>query len=387
MVILGAGLAGLSLACALLEEGESHPIVLIDRRLTWGDDRTWCTWASETTRFAELAGHRWTAWRIAAGGQEAVARSSRHPYLHLSSCDVYEHALDRLKRARNVELRTGETVLAVSGDGEFPSVQTTAGTIEASAIFDALGPASPLVRAQPPGRFELAQRFLGWEVETETPEFDTGVATLMDFRADDHGGLRFMYVLPFSPTRALIEDTSIGVRGPTPAERRRVLETELRERWGARGWRMIREERGHVMMTTRTYPLHHGRHIHAVGTAAGAVRPSSGYAFTRIQRHCSRLARAVVRNEPLPTRLGPSRLARLDAIFLAALVAEPERFPEIFLRLGARVSGDVFARFMTDASTPADEAQIIGALPKRPFVAAAVRSASTGAPGARLAHA
>jgi lycopene beta-cyclase len=384
MVILGAGLAGLSLACALLEEGVSEPIVLIDRRTRWERDRTWCTWASETTSFAELAGHRWTAWRIAAHGHEAVARSSRHPYLHLDSRDVYEDALDRLARARNVELRSGEAVLEVRGDGESPSVSTTAGTIEASAIFDALGTASPLLRRQPPGEIELAQSFLGWEVELEAPAFDPGVATLMDFRADDHGGLRFIYVLPFSATRALIEDTSIGVRWPTPAERRRVLETELREHWGARDWRVVHEERGRVMMTNRTFALHHGSHIHAVGTAAGAVRPSSGYAFTRIQRHCSRLARAIAANEPLPTRLGPSRLARLDAIFLAALVAEPERFPEIFLRLGARVSGDVFARFMTDASTPADEALIIGALPKRPFVAAAVRSASSGTAAAAL---
>jgi lycopene beta-cyclase len=38
------------------------------------------------------------------------------------------------------------------------------------------------------------------------------------------------------------------------------------------------------------------------------------------------------------------------------------------------VPGDVFARFMTDLSTPAEDARVIAALPKAPFLAALARS-------------
>jgi lycopene beta-cyclase len=376
VAILGAGLSGLSLACALLEENVSDPIVLIDRREAWGRDRTWCTWASETMRFSELASHRWPAWRIVDGDREAVARSPRHPYLHFDSRDVYGEALRRLETASNVELRTGHTVTGLTADPRTgrPVIHANRGEIEATTVYDALGPNSPLLRGQPRGEIELVQSFLGWDVEVEKPIFDPGMATLMDFRSDSHHGLRFLYVLPFSSTRALIEDTSIGRAGATAAERRALLEEELAARSGGAGWQVHHEERGVIPMSTRSFKLHRGAHVHAVGAAAGSIRPSSGYAFSRIQRHCSLVARAHARAQPFPTRVTPARVSALDAIFLRALDTDPQRFPEVFLRLAGRVPGDVFARFMTDLSTPAEDARVIAALPKAPFLAALARS-------------
>lgn len=132
-------------------------------------------------------------------------------------------------------------------------------------------------------------------------------------------------------------------------------------------------------MTTRRFPLSHGPHVHAVGAAAGAIRPSSGYAFSRIQRHCSQVARAHARSSRFPTRLAPGRRPALDAIFLRALDAEPERFPEVFLRLAAGVPGDVFARFMTDETTLAQDARVIAALPKGLFLSALCRAGESAA--------
>jgi lycopene beta-cyclase len=380
IAILGAGLSGLSLACALLDAGVRDPIVLVDRRADWRRDRTWGLWATRPMRFLELADHRWPAWRIIAGERSATARSLRHPYLHLRADAVYDRALARLAGARNVEVRAGEAVAAVDATLATPRVRTARGELTPSVVFDAMGANSPLTRSRAstpatPPPLDLAQRFLGWEVEVDRPVFDPGVATLMDFRAADENGLRFVYVLPFSATRALVEDTSVGGRAIAPELRRAALSAELRQRHGVAEWRVCYEERGNVPMTTRSYPVHHGPAVHAVGSAAGAIRPSSGYAFARTQAHVDRVARAFVAGRSLPRAVGSARLAVLDAIFLRALADSPGRFPAVFARL-AGVPGDVFARFMTDASTPADEARIIAALPKRPFLAAALQSAS-----------
>jgi lycopene beta-cyclase len=283
-------------------------------------------------------------------------------------------------------------VLDVSTGRERPVIETSAGTHAASTVFDALGPGSPLLRGQAPGEVELVQSFLGWEVELEAPRFDPQLATLMDFRDDGRRGLRFLYVLPFSPTRALIEDTSIGRATVPPAERRELLEQELRGPLGVARWQVRHEERGRIPMTTAAFALGHGPRVHAVGAAAGAIRPSSGYAFSRIQRHCTQVARAYARGEQIPTRLGARRAAALDAIFLRALDAEPERFGEVFLRLAAGVPGDTFARFMTDDTTASEDARVIAALPKAPFLAALGRMGRAGvadagrAPGHRRAR-
>jgi len=57
-LILGAGCAGLGLAVALTRAGVSDPILLVDRRRDFPDDRTWCFWDTGDVPFAEPASHR-----------------------------------------------------------------------------------------------------------------------------------------------------------------------------------------------------------------------------------------------------------------------------------------------------------------------------------------
>jgi lycopene beta-cyclase len=76
-------------------------------------------------------------------------------------------------------------------------------------------------------------------------------------------------------------------------------------------------------------------------------------------------------------------LRALDVVFLRVLAAQPERFPAYFRAIGERVPGDAFARFMGDASTPADEVRVIAALPKAPFARAALTPPRPGARGCR----
>ena len=338
-LILGAGCAGLSLALALLEAGVREEIVLVDRRTEFRHDRTWCFWSTAPpVAGAALATHRWSGWRMVAGdGRATVHRSARHPYLHVPADRFYAAALARLERAPNVRLRLGERVLGVSEVGAGVTVRTTGGDLEGDLACDAMGGAGPLNRGRTAGAVELAQRFLGQEVETERPVFDPGVATLMDFRAAPAAGdaLRFVYVLPFTPTRALVEDTGLGGGAGRAPEQREVRERAHRcrrptgapqshdfsPRWLDAGAVMCREERGTLPMTTHTFPTVRGPRLFAVGAAAGALRPSTGYAFVRLRR-VRAVARAVS-GARVPAQLGRDRHRRLDALFLRALAADP----------------------------------------------------------------
>lgn len=353
-VILGAGLSGLSLAVALVRAGVRDDVVLVDRRTEFGRDRTWCTWEDARLPFRRLARRRWSAWEIVTARGEATGRSRRHPYVLLDSRDVYAAALEELAAAPNVTLRLGERVLAV-GDGW---ARTEHERWE-GWIYDGLALASPALRSRRPGHTELTQGFLGWEVETERPMFTPERATLMDFRVPQPPGLHFLYVLPFAPHRALVEHTSLGREMPTPASRRAVLREHLR---GAGAIRVHHEERGRIPMSTAELPVVRSPRTFAIGTAGGAVRPSSGYAFTRIQRMSHALARSARTGDPYRPPPGAGRRSTLDALMLRALARDPARFPERFRRLVARTDGDTFARFMTDADTFADDLRVVAAL-------------------------
>jgi lycopene beta-cyclase len=271
----------------------------------------------------------------------------------------YAAALDRLEGRADVRL--GERVLDVRDDpgGEGVVVTTSSGALPARRAYDARG-----------WQDEAAtwQRFLGLEVEVARPVFDPGVATLMDFRLGDPGEARFAYVLPFSPTRALVEDTSLGGPAVPAAARRAAIAAYLAEHWGAGDVEVVREERGAVPMSPAP-PAPVSRLV-PVGQRAGATRPSSGYTVVRAQAHAAAVARAAARGTPPPARAGRRRYAALDALFLRALTAQPEVFGTLFERLARGVSGPAFARFMNDAARPADLAAVVGALTCPAFLGA-----------------
>lgn len=376
-VILGGGLAGLALAVELRRAGVTDDVVVLERRSGPVADRTWSTWLIGDEPLARLVTARWTAWEVRdRAGRQHVARGARVPYARLRSDDVGTHLLDAATRA-GVTVQHGTRVLGVDDPGEGPlTVRTDAGEITAGAVYDALAMSGPLARQRARGAVELHQRFLGWDVEVERPVFDPGVATLMDFTASRADEARFVYVLPTSPTSALVEDTSLGGPPVPLASRRDALRAYLDAR-GAGAVAVRREERGDLLMTDGRFSTGTWPRLVPVGTAAGAVRPSSGYAFSRTLRHVRAVARAVAAGGPAPPPPGVPLLDAMDRVMLRVLRDDPGRAPEVFSRLVAGVPADAFARFMVDVPSRRDVARVVRAAPTAPFLRAA-RSVAAG---------
>ncbi|MGI8865216.1 MAG: lycopene cyclase family protein, partial [Rubrobacteraceae bacterium] len=116
-----------------------------------------------------------------------------------------------------------------------------------------------------------------------------------------------------------------------------------------------------------------GERAYAIGMLGGESRPSTGYTFLRIQRYCHALATELAAGKEPPTDISPRRLSILDAVFLRFMRTHPERCPGIYTRMFAGVPTDSLVRFLTEKSTIADEASLIEALPKTPFVGVAGR--------------
>jgi Brp/Blh family beta-carotene 15,15'-monooxygenase len=208
----------------------------------------------------------------------------------------------------------------------------------------------------------------------------------MDFRAGgrEDDGLRFMYVLPFTPTRALVEDTSLGGGARSPDDRRAAIAAHLRDVWDAGAAQVVREERGTLPMTTHPYAAVLGPRVLAVGAAGGRGAP-----VERLRLRAPAAPRpgrrpGHGRRRAAPARVGRRRHARLDALFLRALAGDPAGFDRHLLALAGGVGAGTFARFMTDASGVRDEAEVVAALTRPGFLRA---MAFPGAPRTRPARA
>lgn len=354
VAIAGAGLAGLSLAHALVDRGFAGEITLVDRRADPDARRTWCWWDVPDVAFARLATHRWNAWRIVDGDRDVLRRSTRHAYLCIRGADFYEAVRMRLARSRVREIRD-ESVVAIVENPDGVVLSCASGrTIEADVAIDARGTRGPT----PPGT--LVQRFVGRFVRLADPIFTPNVATLMHFGASMDDVARFTYVLPFAADRALVEDTRFTTSGADDASQSSAIEAYVRDVLGTEIVAEDGEEAGALPLVALAPPKPTAR-VAFAGIAGGAIRPSSGYAFVRTQRHVAAVAEAVCNDAPFPA-IATGRYRLLDAALLAMLRGRVLAAPAFFTRLFANAPPDAMARFLSDASTLADDARLLGGL-------------------------
>ncbi|MEL6428267.1 MAG: lycopene cyclase family protein [Planctomycetota bacterium] len=373
LAIVGGGCAGLSLATLLADAGDACPRVLVvERRAAYERDRTWCGWSSGTHRFSACADHSWLRWAVRAGGETAVHTAIDHVYEHIPSDAFYAEALGAIRANPRVRLELGAQLVDVRERGGRVELALPEGRVTARTVVDT----RPVPR--PAHGAALLQHFTGWEVELAAPLADPETVTLMDFDVDQEGGLHFMYVLPLGPRRALVESTVLSA-SVLPRERyERRIEAYVAERLGTSIARVDYSESGAIpMYVAAAVPdAAAGGSIVRAGTAGGAVRASSGYAFHAIQRDAAYLAEQVLRGavELLPRARGGLD-GWMDRVFLAFLERSPERAPEAFLRLAQGVDADVFARFMMERCRPLDRLRVVGCMPKVPFAREALAMA------------
>ena len=371
-VILGAGCAGLSLCHYLLEQGVDAPILILDRKRAFADDRTWCFWDVEETPFSGRAVRRWKSWSVQAAGREVVHTSGRYPYLCLTGADFYEEALDGISAHGNVTVRLGEEVRSCKELDDGVLVVTSAGSYLAGEVFDGRGlpPDSAALEKARERDDWISQQFLGWRLRARRPVFEPETCTLMDFSVGQGRGLRFAYVLPFDDHEALVENVYLTKTGAPPGAHRAELSAYLLDRYGLSegDYEVDGEEWGDIPMTAHRFPRRIGARIHAIGTLGGETRPSTGYTFLRVQRYCRALAASLTGPEADPGRVHPWRYGPLDRVFLRLLRERPEDCPGIYARMFAGTPPDPLVRFLTESSSPLDDARLIGALPKLPFL-------------------
>jgi len=376
IAILGAGLAGLSLAVRLAAPRFAGlRVLVVEPRTEYCRDRTWSGWALRPHPFAEAVTCRWDRWSVVSTSREAVLAAPGLRYETIQADTFYRLALNMIRAAPHIELRLG--VHADAGDGEdAATLRLPDQTVCASFAFDTRPP--PGI-----GRHGLTQGFLGQEIRTDRPAFDPGVATLMDFRCPQPGGgpagaAHFTYVLPSSPTQALVEDTWFSPPGFQPPDHRGALRAYMAARYGVNRYDVLFEEQGALPMDPVFQPRP-GRRLLPLGTAGGATRPSTGYAFSAIQARCDEIVADLdAGRHPRPARPRPGAIRMMDRVLLHLLERHPHLAPHVFTTLFARCPPASLVRFMNDAAGPADLVAVAAAIPFLPTVGAALRLAAGG---------
>lgn len=367
IIIVGAGVAGARLLAHLLASPwRDRAILVIERAPAARPDHLLAFWTDAPSDLDPLVEHRWTGLRLVApDGREDVRELREHRYSATTRATLVRASSMSLEACPNVQLIPGE-VDAIEDGEDCAIVRVGAVEHRGAWVFDS--------RRPPPGpaTVRLEQRFCGWTVASDRLRLDPAVATLFDFRTASPGGACFLYLLPFAPDRALVEHVFIGPgEGPDPdLSLRTYLEAHLG--LGPDDYAVVARESGSSPLSDARLPRRRGRRICAIGIRGGRLKPSSGYALTRIERDSRAIARSLARHGHPFDLPRERRLYRaLDAIFLWALAREPGRAPAIFAALMRHPERTL--RLLDERARLADLLLLLVVLPTLVFVRAALR--------------
>jgi lycopene beta-cyclase len=380
--IIGAGCAGLSLATELLEWMPGAHVTVVDPRTSFLRDRTWCWWSVRPTRWDTLATHRWTSWR-AHGPSGSVRHESRqHPYLHLPSDRFHVAAIEQLQRSGRADLRLGTTATGTTTGARTDGGAASTDRAWIETTTGALGPFETVFDGRPPapGDDGLVQRFVGHEVRTDRAIFDPATVELMDFRVSQADGPHFMYVLPFAADHALVESTRLVRPGAGEPDWDAAIGGWLADHGVSMGAvDILRTERGAIPMRSIRAPHGPLGRVCPIGTAAGIVKPSTGYAFASIQRWSAAMAESLATDAVpmVPPARGRAAEA-MDRLMVSLLRRSPEIAPDVLVRVLRGLGADRTARFLGDHGRPADLLAAVRATPARPMTGHVLRLAMSG---------
>lgn len=371
-LLVGGGAAGLSLAYHLAQEPRlvGKRVLLIEPATKDQNDRTWSFWTDAPGLFDEIAAHEWHKIAFRSPGFERTFDLKKYRYRTLRGLDFYQFVHRALSaRPAQFTLVRAEVADLVNTAAGVQARTATGQIFKAHYAFDSRPPA---IEPQPATHRYLLQHFVGWEIETTHDVFDPEVVEFMDFRGAQHHEARFMYVLPFGPRRALVEYTLFSPAPLAKAEYETHITDYLYNTLGlaAGQYQVMAEEVGAIPMTDHPLPSWVGAHIINLGTRAGRAKPSTGYAFQRIQAQSARVVRALAATgRPPADPTGDRWQFRLfDTLLLDIMQRRGEQTRDIFTQLFQRNPVERIFRFLDEKTSWVDNLRIMNSVSAGPFL-------------------
>lgn len=372
-VIGGAGAAGMQLALAMAKDAYfKHKSMLIIEPEQQADvNKRWCFW--------EEGDSAWQAW-LDASWEQAAVRTTRYQfnlplgnyrYNMLRAETFFANAKEILKQYSNVHWCT-DRIVDIDAQHSPVKITTEKGHYYAGHLFDSRVeiPSGKAGREQ----INLRQHFRGWEVETETDCFTEGVIELMDFRHALPDTCSFMYVLPFSARKALVEFTAFSAELYSDAVYDRCIEEYLKPH----RYRITHIEAGVIPMSTMPFHTMGNAFVTKIGTAGSWVKPSTGYSFSASGQKVKQLIANIKAGKAPDAPLIKWRFRYYDRLLLDILARNNAQGPALFETLYRKNDISLLFRFLDEQTTFFEELLIMSRFNPFPFIKSMLRSLGAG---------
>lgn len=367
--IIGAGGAGMCLLLAMHDIGylKSGKVAVVEPLIKDGNDRTWCFWAKGDDPILRILKPIISAsWKYCINSSGRWDDLYPYCYYQVRSQDLYRYVKDLIAGA-NILWIPERVVRVLPGVGE-SKVITTNSAFHSKWIFD-----SRLTNQQVSAlenEYKLIwQSFYGWKVKFSREVLCPEAFTMMSFNVEQQNATQFLYILPYNRREALVELTRFSPDLLNLDVAQNILDKWIKENLGH--YSIIDYEEGKIPMTQNLSPSRAKlptKSLIQIGTAGGAVKSSTGYAFKRMVDHAISLVASLHYERPLQPLPVNRKAAFYDSLLINILKEEPRLGKKIFTRLFDKISTPRILRFLDEKSSIVEEIPILASLPPQPFL-------------------
>jgi lycopene beta-cyclase len=336
---------------------------VLDANFNKGNDRTWCFWEDQAGPFESIVCKKWSNIEVLKGSMHRSLPTAPFEYKMIQGIDFYTNISDFAKGFDNVEW-VASKILSIDSTHGGAIVNWDGGTASAGYVFSSIN--GDRIQSK------LWQHFKGIVVEFDRTVFDDQIARLMDFNVPQMEATAFMYLLPLTNKKALVEYTLFSPTILASAEYDHVLDAYMEEHYKGIAYQIQHTEIGAIPMTSKKLTSNHGA-IVSIGTMGDAVKASTGYAFQFIQKQTQQIVHQLKLNQALNPTVHYTRHQFYDAVLLYILEHQKMAGDEIFARIFKKNSAATVFKFLSNTSTLLDDIKIMTSLPTQIFLPAAIK--------------
>lgn len=365
-IIAGAGLAGLSLAYKIRKDKNlnNKRILLIDRDTKKQNDRTWCFWSKEEELFESIVFNSWPNIQFANQDFKKTFNIDPYKYKMIRGIDFYNHVIPFLQSSSNTDFIFSDIVSFQDNPTEV-RIETKDDSFSASYVFKSYHEKIDFSKSH-----FVWQHFKGWIIDSPHDSFNPEVAMFMDFRIEQADETRFFYVLPFSKRKALVEIAIFSESIPQSGFYDPIMDNYIKNELKINEYKIEEEELGAIPMTSYNFNTKPLKRIINIGTNAGSVQASSGYAFKRIQKETDHLKKQISKNRLDDYKPLTNRYSLYDNTLLNAITTGKTSGEKVFGKLFEKLSPQTIFKFMDQEGGFFHDLKIFTAPPRLPFLKA-----------------
>ena len=360
-IICGGGASGLLLSNALLSDKHFNDkkILVIEKDRKTDNDKTFGFWNDKESDLDNIVFKEWEYAEFRDSNSHNSFLLSPYKYKMIKSNEFYSYIGNKISKASNLTY-LNSTVNEI--DQVNNKVKTDDGEFSCSIIFSSIYNEVSFKKYP-----LLKQHFIGWTIETKNESFDDNKITFMDFSVDQKDEIRFMYILPFSKNKALIEYTLFSSDIISDDEYENEIKAYLKKS-NILNYSIVEKEKGMIPMTCYPFFEKNTDNYFQIGTAGGWSKPSTGYTIKNSIEKIDIIINSLKQNKPLSKIRFKNRFWYYDLLFLDVLIASRGKGSQVFSDLFKNNDPIKIFKFLDEKTSLMEELSIFLSVDIKTFI-------------------